>query len=349
MLGRKLRKVKKETQKVSEIQHHYYLVFYFIRGYFILINIFGPALVSEKKKTTKTDKIGLDEAEYLLKQSIRTHAGQFNVQHGAMELTCIRGMLALERRHDIYDTVIKAYKDTDIEANKKVKEIMDWWLQLSSHLYEMGKLMKSQEKMTEERTKKLEEHTMHYVKLWYGLFQEFGITKNPLFWKLHMLLCGFIVFCQVYQMGGRVSTEGFENVHFWLNKLRQLLAPIVNTFQRVSKISQRQQMFLRQGVSKKIAKIRAMASKSFGKRRAKYNTSTLTRNQEDIIEHSIPVAGDDAPDGFYFTSDGNLLPSSVVEIEAFIVSKKVPESFSEHFHHNEELGSKAKLGAKFHV
>ena len=303
-----------------------------------------------KKQSKKLKEIGeLNEAEYLFKQAVRTYAGQFLVQHGPVELTCIRGMLALERRQDIARAVSAAYAETDQEANHEVKKIMDWFLEIAEHLYEMGLLMKSQQKMTEERIKKLELHIANYLKLWYAKFEELGLKKSPLFWKLHVLLCCFVQFCRKYGIGGRASTEGFENVHFWLNKLRALMAPVVNTRQRVSKISQRNQMFLHSGLQRKLKKVKN-ATKNLGKKRGPYKTSKLAKNQEDI------VVGDTSDDvqivnvpGFSLTGEGDLLPESVIDLENLLQSQKVPASFYSYFSNNDDLGGKAKLEVQHHV
>jgi hypothetical protein len=59
--------------------------------------------------------------------------------------------------------VCKAYPGNHTRA-AKVKNIMDWWLQLDNIMFEICIILKSQSKMTPNRVKKLKHHIV-----WYGI------------------------------------------------------------------------------------------------------------------------------------------------------------------------------------
>jgi hypothetical protein len=159
---------------------------------------------SNKRKKLET----LHQAEFLFIQAVRTNAGEFNKQHGTMELMAARGMLALERQDNIYDIAFQAYPDNPV-WHEKVKDILEWWRDCAKHLYEMGLLMKSQEKMTPEQLLLLKKHLVFFV------------TK-----------------CNKTGMGGRASTEGFENKHHFMALLKVAMKPVMKTDVRVAKLSQ---------------------------------------------------------------------------------------------------------------
>ena len=194
-----------------------------IRGAKEFLSVVKP-IAEQAKKVKKLER--LDQAEYLFLQAIRTKAGKFNKMHGSMELTAARGMLAVERRQPVYDITCQAYAGTDPDLkNLKVKEVMDWWLELAGILYKMGLLMKSQKKMTEDRIKLLEVWVVKYAVLW----QKKVTYKNPVFWKMHIMECCFVNFVIVTGMSGRSLAEGMENKHFQMAKLKAMMAPIVKT------------------------------------------------------------------------------------------------------------------------
>jgi hypothetical protein len=55
-----------------------------------------------------------------------------------MELTHGRGMNALEHREAACTFTCKGVKEDDAISEKKVKEVMDWWLKMTGHLLEIS-------------------------------------------------------------------------------------------------------------------------------------------------------------------------------------------------------------------
>ena len=76
-----------------------------------------------------------------------------------------------------------ANAEYDVRTNALIQEIMNWWEKCAHHLYDLGLLMKSQQKVDAERLHKMKEDFAHYLSLWYKKFDE-NLSKNPIFWKL---------------------------------------------------------------------------------------------------------------------------------------------------------------------
>jgi hypothetical protein len=215
--------------------------------------------VKEDAKTWRKNLEKMNEGIFLFDQSIRTQAGNFNKQHGSMELTASRSLMAMEKRHAIHDTASKAFSGTPKDA--EMRDIMRWWLEIADHLYEIGLLMKSQELMTPDRLHSLKKNLVLYALK----YRQKVTWKNSIFWKAHVSLCCFVNFCEKTGMGGRKSTEGMENNHYIMGLIKAMMQSIVSTGTRVSKQMQRQQIFLLPNVSKKLNMVESKAVRT-GKR-----------------------------------------------------------------------------------
>jgi hypothetical protein len=119
--------------------------------------------------------------------------------------------------------VCKAYPGNHTRA-AKVKDIMDWWLQLANDLFEICILLKSQSKMTPNRVKKkLKYHIVRYGILW----RKQVTWKRPVYWKMHTIECCLMNFVIKHGVASHVSTEGFENTHHVMANLKMMLSPMV--------------------------------------------------------------------------------------------------------------------------
>ena len=78
---------------------------------------------------------------------------------------------------------------------------MDTWLALAIQLYPISKACNDQSKQTHTKHEKLEGHTAVYLKLWFPYID----YKNPIFHKIHSLICGLIFF-------------SWEVWHAWMSK-----------------------------------------------------------------------------------------------------------------------------------
>jgi hypothetical protein len=110
----------------------------------------------EKLLKEGSKKEGLNEGGFLFLQAMSKCAGAFNAQH-SMELMNGRGLKALEKRAKIHKITCEAFAGKP-DLNKKAKAIMDWWLMMATDLFEIGKMLKSQQKCTGECFTTLKRH-----------------------------------------------------------------------------------------------------------------------------------------------------------------------------------------------
>jgi hypothetical protein len=76
-------------------------------------------------KDAKRKKLeAMNEGIFLLMQSVRTQAGNFNKQHGPMELTASRSLTSMEKHQAIYDTALEAFSDAP-DSNAKMRRHCD--------------------------------------------------------------------------------------------------------------------------------------------------------------------------------------------------------------------------------
>ena len=137
-----------------------------------------------------------------------------------MNLTGSRGTNVLEHCKKIHKLVCEGCHGDENEAD--VRENMNTWLALSIELYPISKACNDQSKQTDTKHKKLEGHIAAYLKLWFPYIT----YKNPIYPKLHSLICGLIFFHGKYGMLGRVNAQGFENKHFQMRLIKYLLGRI---------------------------------------------------------------------------------------------------------------------------
>ena len=263
-----------------------------------------------------------------------------------MELTNNRGMKALERREEIASITSKAFEKSNPALNAQVKEVIAWWLQQADDLYEISTLMKSQKKFTPDRIQKLKRHVLRY-----GISWRKRVTwGKTVFWKMHTLECLFINFAIVHGlMGGRLSTEGFENKHFLVRRLKAMLSSMFSTGQRIQKLSQRQQIYLIASVAAVFERLQqAKQARSTGPR-GPYRNRGQTRNDEQLpdIPEGINSTEGICPEDYFETPEGYLLPDDLSEFYTFFAQGKVPEAWTESFKTSDQLGSLAQLKASF--
>ena len=159
-----------------------------------------------------------------------------------MELTGRRGINVLENCKKIHKLVCEGCHGDENEAD--VRENMNTWLALSIELYPISKACNDQSKQTDTKHKKLKGHIAEYLKLWF----QYITYKNPIYPKLHSLICGLIFFHGKYGMLGRVNAQGFENKHFQMRLIKYLLGRIAQKGLRVQKTAQRSQVCFVEGL-----------------------------------------------------------------------------------------------------
>jgi hypothetical protein len=248
-------------------------------------------------------------------RSVKQHAGaNFNKARGgdSVELTNNRGIKALERRQEIASITSKAFEKSNPVLNAQVKAVIDWWLQQADELYEISTLLKSQKKFTPDRIQKFKRHVLKHGVAWRArvTWKETG----PVFWKMHALECAFVNFAIKHGFGGRVSTEGFENKHFLMHRLKAMLSSVLSTSHRIQKLSQRQQIHLIASVAPVFDRLqRAKEARSTGPRGA-YGRGQ-TRNNEELpdLPEGNNSTEDNCPEGYFKTTTEYLLPNDLRE------------------------------------
>ena len=292
-------------------------------------------LKKELAKFKKSTKKSLNKAVFLFMKSLKVMAGDFNKSHGVHELTNARGITALADRKTIYDLVVEGFND-----NAEVKAAMDWWLQCAEYLNEISLIMKSQKKLKLDGITRLKQLAAKYVVLWYTKTKEIYSTRNPIFWKLHMLLCGIIPFAERTHFIGLVSEEGFENKHHVMRKIRELMAPIACDTLRCEKMNQRQQTIFIPGLDEESEVIEEAKEKAKRKKRGLYKN----HGKNTKLLQNIPLRKDDIQEpieNYFVSSMGNFIPENLRDEYVYLVHGKVPEDWAETFHDNMKLGSKA--------
>jgi hypothetical protein len=223
----------------------------------------------------------LDEAQFIFRQSIRTEAGNYNKQHSSFELTAGCGMKAsmVERRANIFATTSPAFQES-APCNAKVVFIMTWWRNVGQHIFELGRIINSQEKVNDQKLRELKSHIVEYC----ILCKKIVTWKNPVFWKMHQLMCSYIDFVEKTRMSGRVNAQGMENKHYVMGKLKFMMGRVINTLGWVSKLSQRQQIIcLLPNICRKRKLVEEKTART-GKRGPYKSRGLVTRKNESSLE-----------------------------------------------------------------
>ena len=200
--------------------------------------------------------------------------------------------------------------------------------------------MKSQEKLSDEKLNKFKDLLANYVNKWKAQLKNYT-DKNPIFWKLHMILCGLVWFAEETRMIGLCTTENFENKHFVMSQIKKLMKPIALDLLRCAKMSQRQQFFMIPGVEE-IGQLFDEADKKRGKgkeRRSYKSKGTRTKIMEDIPTEEL--IQEEAIAGHFVSSEGNFIPNKLSDYYFFMFYGKVPDEWVESFQSSNTLGSKA--------
>ena len=110
--------------------------------------------------------------------------------------------------------------------------------------------LKSQDKMNEEYIQILKGAVAKFVQEWVICLKTYE-NKNPIFWRMHMLLYALMAIVKKTGMNGHYSTEGFENKYHGMNHIKRLMASIAQDSKpRCEKLLQQQQSCLISGFEK---------------------------------------------------------------------------------------------------
>lgn len=109
-------------------------------------------------KFNKNKRKHLNKDVFVFMKALKTYAGDCTKGHGVHELSNAMRMQALEKRQDIYDTVINGCVDDD-----DVKIVMDWWLDCAGTLFHISVILKSQSKLKQANFESLKDLIANYI------------------------------------------------------------------------------------------------------------------------------------------------------------------------------------------
>ena len=296
-------------------------------------------LLLEDLKKSKNKK-DLNKAQFIFMRAIKTYAGDFNKNHGQLELTNARGIKALSFRQAIHDEVTRAFNN-----DPYIIDAMNFWLLCSDCLFEILIILKDQKKQGLEDIRRLEKLLTDYVVLWKLRMNTRDSNKNSIYWKLHVIMCCLRRFCRTSGMTGRCTSEGFEHTHYKMAQMKVMMAPIAKHCDRTQKLTQRQQVSLFRGCEAvhRFLEEKDLQAKT-GTRGPYKNRGQNTKLTQDI---ELLVEDSDEQDNFFTTALDNLLPVELSEYYRFMQKGKVPDDWAKTFRESQGLGSMATLSSSY--
>lgn len=133
---------------------------------------------------------------YVLWSSVEKVAGCFMLMYESMELSGRRYILMLKKQDIIHKNIVESKYGS--KTQQFVDEKMARWILLAYDMYNITDICHSQGKVDKTKLFVLKTHITFFVENWFP----FVNYKNPIFWKLHMLICGLISYTEKYQMIG---------------------------------------------------------------------------------------------------------------------------------------------------
>ena len=156
-----------------------------------------------------------------------------------------------------------------------------------------------------------------------------------------MIECELVPFVGQHQMCGRCNAEGFENKHKMMNHIRRLFATIKDNETRVHQMNVRNQACL----SEELQKAMIAIAPDQGKKRGPYKTKATKRASAGDLDAAQDES--EAPEGYFATASGKILPSYFLQAYRYCERKEVPEEWKAAFYTKNDLGSIAKAKAEF--
>jgi hypothetical protein len=152
-----------------------------------------------------------------------------------------------------------------------------------------------------------------------------GVLAWAVFWKMRARERACVTRVSWTRTSGKGDAQGFENKHHQMNGMKALLAPMVKTGQRVTKLSQRQQIFLFHETSEKMEFIEDKTEHT-GKRQPHKTKGTSTR----ALENVDALESNELDEELIELESGGLLPREMSALCNFCKRSHVPEEWCEH-------------------
>ena len=281
-------------------------------------------------------------AEYTFNRSIELHANiRFQAQHSGFELTNKDGIKVLAVWDKVCKSTAMSYPHHLDTIGKQICELMNDSKKIARPLLQLSKLLKSQDKFTDQHIRKLKFVVAQLSKEWRKV-----LSGKKVFLKLHHVECHILSFAILYRMVGRLSEEGFEACHPVMNAVQRVLKSIVSTQQRVATFGRR----LNVRSDDKVQSVISDVNKKFtGPKRGTYNKTTINlRVSEELefMECGTCTPSSEFP-GFSVLSVGGIIPNEWRDVYLMSAHGHVPSYWSSSFQLDPELGSSQKQHSKF--
>jgi len=304
---------------------------------FVFLNrqLKGAIELKELIVGSKKQNRDMKHPTFVFLKAVKAYGGHFNQQHGgSFELTNRRGVKVLENRKDVFDKVVNSeFSDDAVKA--KVTAVMEWWLGCAEELYHISIALLDQTKQDDTKIRAFKKRINNFVHKWISKVEK----NNPVFWKLHMLMCGVVHFVETTRMTSRPDEQGGENKHFELTRLKETMGTIAQNRMRCEKMSQRQQLMLIKGISEPVSFLEKEDELKRRGTRGKYNIEKKrTKISEQLPSEDLM---DDAPEEFFLTDQDNYVPMEWYVFYTFLRFGKVPEEWNQSFVNDKEFGNVA--------
>lgn len=228
----------------------------------------------------------------------------------------------IEKREEVYKIIVESKYGS--KTTLFVKNWMERWIPLAHDLYHITDICHSQGKVDKEKLYKLKTHIASFVNNWF----EFVYYKNPIFWKLHMLMCGLISYAEKYHMIGRLDEQGMESKHFEMRRHKETMGRISQRLVRVQMLSERQQTCLVQGVLNSLDYLEGFDEEAKTGKRGTYKKQKERTRLAENMEIYKKDRNTGEYDEYFTSEEDNLIDKRWKVLYIFVKFGKVPDDWT---------------------
>ena len=276
-------------------------------------------------------------AEFVFNRAIELFgAVKFRAEFGGWDLSNSHCLEVLEAWPKIVNAVSSSASTSSASTNDNlIRVFMEKATPVAAILLKVARSLKSQKRLTKATMKPL---LASLVNKWRALFPKKGI-----FTKFHHLEYHLLDFLDNWEMYGRLSEEGFENIHPLINSIREVVRTMSSHCQRYQTIHNRFQMQRRDDVGEVLA---VVDSKTRGKKRPRGHTT----NRRDVAVEIVSELGgivENEGERFIILTDESRLPAKWSDEYMMCSRGKAPDSWVEVFKTSDDLDAVKKEEAKY--
>ncbi|CAJ1929909.1 unnamed protein product [Cylindrotheca closterium] len=288
-----------------------------------------PKLI-ERYLSTKKPK---GPAQWAFRKAIELVGPKFNPQFGGMDLSHARGLLMLEKFSEITKMVGGGGYRPGEEKHQMVAQAMGESQEITTPMFTMNTLLKSQQKWDEDKIDELKRNCFMMFFKWLKYFPKQGV-----FPKLHDVAWHIPQFVTRNWMYGILSEESMESRHQEHKKLLSILSFMPNTKLRNDVFTSRLQVYQLPEFEKEKATLIAKTTK---KKRGKYNikpkNNSLPISQTELILDGVNIR---------INKDMSIEPSWL-EVYNMVARGIVPSSWEKIFSERDDIDDRQKMKALY--